>query len=188
MNKVLTFVFVFSCINSVSAQEREKPFERKGFTFGFSTGAGALTLSVNDSTQTRFAVSLPNLKAGYVINKKLALQILLPGSTYKYNHKSRGFEGVVVTGQYWLKDRWWVMAGAGLTLDAPAFWTIKEFREADFNTGFPALTFATGYEFWRKGNFALDIQYRIYAGQANLPDGGRRQGVSNTFNLGFNWY
>lgn len=34
----------------------------------------------------------------------------------------------------------------------------------------------------------MDIQYRIYAGQAGLANGSKIQGMSNMFILGFNWY
>lgn len=165
-----------------------KPTERKGFVIGLGVGAGALTLSAYDTIQTSFSTTLPNLKVGYMITNRLAILALLPGANYKYNEIDRGFEAVIIAGQYWIKDNWWVMGGTGLTFDAPAFYTVNDPKTAEFNTGIPAITFATGYEIWRKGRFALDLQYRIFNGKSSLPNGGQRKGVSNMLIVGFNWY
>ena len=123
-----------------------------------------------------------------MLNKRLALFALLPGSNYKYNEKDRGFEGVLIAGQYWLKNSWWILGGTGLTFDAPAFYTVKDPKTAGFYTGVPACTLATGYEVWHRKHFALDLQYRIFIGKANLPNSGQREGISNMFIVGFNWY
>lgn len=123
-----------------------------------------------------------------MLNKRLALLALLPGANYKYSGKDRGFEGLIVAGQYWLKDNWWVLGGTGVTFDAPAFYTVKDPKAAGFYTGLPSFTFAMGYEVWRKGRFALDLQYRVFIGQSNLPDNKHREGISNMFIVGFNWY
>ncbi len=190
MRKVLISILVLVIANGLMAQssKEQKPFERKGFTFGLSIGAGALTLSTHDTVKTTLAPTLPNLRIGYMLNSKFALQLLLPSSPYRYKDKARGFEGIVITGQYWVKDKWWLLGGAGTTLDAPAFWTIKDPKQADFHVGFPALTFATGYEVWRKKNLTLDVQYRIYAGQVKRGHEGTRQGMSNMLSVGLNWY
>ena len=165
-----------------------KPTERKGFVFGLGLGAGALTLNTNDTVQTTFSTTLPNIKIGYMISNRLALLATLPGANYQYNRKDRGFEAVIIAAQYWLKDNWWVMGGTGLTFDAPAFYTVKDPNIAAFYTGVPAFSFATGYEIWHKGRFALDLQYRIFLGKSNLPNDRQREGVSNMFIVGFNWY
>jgi hypothetical protein len=166
----------------------DKPMERKGFVIGVGLGAGVLTLNTNDTTNVSFSTTLPNIKIGYMVSQKLALLAVLPGANYKYNGKDRGFEGLIIAGQYWVKNNWWVLGGTGLTFDAPAFYTVKDPKTAEFNTGFPAFTFATGYEVWHKGRFALDLQYRIFLGKSNLPNNGQREGVSNMFIVGFNWY
>jgi hypothetical protein len=184
---ILTLSFV---INYSFAQTNSGNYsvERKGFVIGVGLGAGALTMNTNDTIRTSFSSSLPNIKVGYMLNKRLALLAVLPGANYKYNRKDRGFEAVIVAAQYWLKDNWWVLGGTGLTFDAPAFYTVKDAKTAGFYIGFPAFTFATGYEVWHKGRFALDLQYRIFLGKSNLPNSGQREGVSNKFIVGFNWY
>lgn len=191
MRKVFIALFyLVIAICELRAQQNQeiKSFERQGFTFGLSVGAGALTLSTHDSVKTTLAATLPNLRIGYVVSSRLALQLLLPGSPYQYQGKARGFEGILISGQYWVKDSWWVLGGLGLTLDAPAFWTIKEPKQADFRIGFPALAFAAGHEVYQKKNFTIDIQYRFYAGQVELDGGGKRQGFSNMLSVGFNWH
>ncbi|MCF8294585.1 MAG: hypothetical protein K9I34_00865 [Bacteroidales bacterium] len=161
--------------------------ERKGFVFGLGIGAGVLNLSTNDTLSVSLSATLPNIKVGYMINNRLALVALLPGANYKYNGNDRGFEGFILAGQYWLKDKWWVLAGTGLTFDAAAFYTVKDPGTAGFYTGIPAFSLATGYEIWHKGSFVLDLQYRVFLGKSNLPNDGYRKGISNMLTVGFNW-
>lgn len=177
-------------VNVVWAQENsiKKPFERKGFAIGVGLGAGALSLKANDTTSVTFSTTLPNIKVGFMVNKRLELLLMLPGANYKYHSKDRGFEGFVIGGQYWIKDNWWLLGGAGLTFDAPAFYTVKDPKTSGFYTGFPALSFASGYEVWHKGRFALDLQYRFFMGKSSLSNNGQREGFSNMLIVGFNWY
>ena len=186
----LLFIILICFANSLTAQTiAEKPTgERKGFIFGLGIGAGVLTLQTHDTTQVGFSTSLPNIKIGYLLNKKIAFFALLPGATYQQAGKTRGFEGIQLACQYWIKEKWWLMGGTGLTFDAPAFYTVKDPKTAEFYTGFPSYSFATGYECWRKGRFAIDIQYRIYMGKSNLLNNVERLGISNMFIFGFNWY
>ena len=189
MRKVLIITFVIIA-NYTFAQTNidNKPVERNGFVFGVGIGAGALILNTNDTTKVAFSTTLPNIKVGYMLNKKFALLALLPGANYKYKGKDRGFEGVIIAGQYWVKNNWWVLGGTGLTFDAPAFYTVKDPKTAGFYFGVPAFTFATGYEVWHNGRFAIDLQYRLFLGKYNLSNGGQREGISNMFIVGFNWH
>lgn len=188
--KKIFFVNLLLLANSIFAQENIKntSLERKGFLIGFGLGAGILTLNYNNTIQSSFSTTLPNIKVGWMLNKRMALMLTLPGATYKYQGKDRGFEGIIIAGQYWIKDKWWFMGGTGLTFDAPAFYTVSDTHNAKFYTGIPAFTFASGYEIWRKSRFALDIQYRVFWGQSILPNNHQRQGISNMFIVGFNWY
>jgi len=189
MRNLLIITLTLLTINSFAQTNLEKkPIERIGFVIGVGFGAGALKLNTNDTTKVAFSTTLPNIKVGFMASKRLALFVLLPGANYKYNGKDRGFEAITIAGQYWLKDKWWILGGTGLVFDAPAFYTVKDPKTAGFYTGFPALTFATGYEVWHKGRFALDLQYRVFMGKSNLPNSGQREGVSNMFIVGFNWY
>ncbi len=189
MQKLLIITLTLLTINTFAQTNLEKkPIERKGFLFGVGLGAGALKLDTNDTTKVAFSTTLPNIKVGFMAGKRLGLFVLLPGANYKYDGKDRGFEAITVAGQYWLLDKWWIMGGTGLTFDAPAFYTVKDPKNAGFYKGFPALTFSTGYEVWHKGQFALDLQYRVFMGKSKLANNGYREGISNMFIIGFNWY
>ncbi len=185
----LVFIILIIIANNTFAQNNlyKNTVERKGFIIGLGLGAGTLSLNTNDTSTLTFSTTLPNIKIGYLINERLALFAILPGANYKYKGNDRGFEGIVVAAQYWIKDKWWVNGGAGLTFDAPAFYTVDDLETAEFYTGFPSLSFATAYEIWQKGKFALDLQYRVFYGKSNIPNG-HRKGFSNMFIIGFNWY
>lgn len=185
---LLIFLVGITCTALAQSNDDAVTFERKGFVIGLGAGGGVLNLQTNDTVSTAFSPSLPNLKIGWMINSRLALVVLLPGAVYEYHGSSRGFEGIVAAAQYWVKDKWWVMGGIGLTFDAPAFYTVKDPSEAGFYTGFPALSVATGYEVWRKGHFALDLQYRFFSGKSELSAEVNRNGISNMLLVGFNWY
>lgn len=190
MSKLIIILFLSMSSGIVLSQSSQEVIliERKGFTFGTSAGAGLLTVSDHDTMSSQFAISLPNLRIGFMVRERLALQLLIPGSVYKNNGDTRAFEGFCISVQYWLKDKLWILGGAGLALDAPAFWSVDDPRKEDFNFGIPAVVGGMGYELWRKKNFTIDIQYRIYVGQVELDYGGQRHGVSNGFSIGFNWY
>jgi hypothetical protein len=190
MRKLFLALLLFGFTVRLFAQVPIKTtgFERKGFTFGFSAGAGILSLSAHDTTKTGFAPTIPNLQFGWMVSPRLAIQLLLPGSTYKYHDKTRGFEGYILTAKYWPRDNFWVMGGTGVCFDAPAFWTVNDPKKAVFNTGLPAITIAAGYEILHRNKFAIDLQYRFYYGQADLDDRATRKGISNMLSIGFNWY
>lgn len=187
----LTLIFICLLLFNVlygQSSDEQNSIQRKGFVFGVGFGAGSLTLNTNDTTTNAFSTTLPNIKVGYMINKRLAILALLPGANYKYKGKDRGFEAITIAAQFWAKERWWLMGGAGLSFDAPAFYTVRDPKTAKFYTGFPALTAGTGYEIYRKGKFAIDLQYRFFYGQSSLTNNGFRKGISNMFIVGFNWY
>ncbi len=188
MKKLFCLLMLFTFLTGVNAQSAGDTPARKGFAFGFSFGGGILNINANGTEINGFAPTLPNLYLGYSVNPKLTLQLLLPGSTYDLSGKTRGFEGYILSAKTWVKDRVWVMGGSGLCFDAPAFWTVSDPRKAEFNLGFPAFALGTGYEFYRKGRFTSDIQYRFYYGNTKLENGGNTRGVSNMLSVGFNWY
>ena len=175
-------------INSVFAQNEANKIEHKGFLIGVGLGAGTLSLTTNDTTTLSFSTSLPNIKVGWFINQRVAVLALLPGANYKFKQKDRGFEGLLIGGQYWLNDKCWVLGGAGLSFDAAAFYTVDDPKTAEFNTGFPAVAFALSYQVWSKGRFSIDVQYRTFYGNVDLANNGNRHGISNKLLLGFNWY
>lgn len=125
-----------------------------------------------------------------MISPRTALLLYLPGTVYAYKNegreRDRGFESIVPAVQYWVGDLLWLLGGVGLGLDAPAFYDIKEETERKFYFGTAALA-GVGYELWRKGRFALDLQGRVHYGNAKLPKG-RRDGLAFSLLVGFNFY
>ena len=184
---IITLVILANFTFAQNTMEK-KSFERKGFIFGLGMGVGSLSLNTNDTLSNSITATLPNIKIGYMLSNRFALLALLPGANYKYKEKDRGYEGFLLSGQYWVKNNWWVLGGAGLTFDAPAFYTVDDPKTAEFYAGLPALTFSTGYEVWHKGKFALDLQYRLFYGKSSIANNGFREGVSNMLIVGFNWY
>jgi hypothetical protein len=174
----------------VAAAAAQEPVlsERSGFSFGAALGAGTLRLNTNDTITSTVTSTLPNIRIAYQLRPDLAVGVLLPGAIYAYQGKDRGFEAVLLTGQYWFRERWWVLGGAGMTLDAPAFYTVSDPSAADFHTGFPALAAAVGYELWQKDGWVVHVQYRFFTGKTALPNGGERNGVSNMFSIGIDRY
>lgn len=80
------------------------------------------------------------------------------------------------------------MVGIGRRLDAPAFYTVSDPKTAGFFTGLPALTVASGYEFYQRKHMAMDLQYRFFYGHANIENNINRHGISTMVILGINWY
>jgi hypothetical protein len=190
MRSLLFLYFYIMTLLVVKAQSNEvtPAFNRKGFTFGLSAGAGILSMKTNGTEHTSFAATLPNFRIGYMIHNRLAIQMLQPGSPYRHENKDRVFEAFLLSAQYWVKDRIWVSGGAGMTFDAPAFWTLPGLKNPEFNIGFPAFAIAAGYEIKRWKNFTADIQYRFFYGKADLPDNGHRTGFSHMISVGLNLY
>ncbi|MDX2173062.1 MAG: hypothetical protein SFY56_08080 [Bacteroidota bacterium] len=190
--KHFIFILLLTFYNLVYSQSSEnKLVNRKGFVFGFALGASYVNLSrPGFANHQEISGSMPNFKFGMMLNNKTALNLYLPGSLYKYKisgrERDRGFEGITITMQYWLKDRWWLMGGGGVCMDAPAFYDIKDSTERKFYFGATIIA-GTGYELWRKGKFALDIQSRVQYGYTN-EFYGMKKGLALNILVGFNWY
>lgn len=189
MKSIFSVYVIIFCWCTGFAQEQK--FERHGFFFSASLGVSSLHLAMSGQpAEQQTALSFPNIKVGKMISSRSALLLHLPGSIYRYSgtgrSRDRGFEGIIPSFQYWIKDKWWALGGAGLTMDAPAFYDIKNENEHDFYFG-PALLASTGYEVWRKGKNTIDIQSRVHWGYSSVP-GGMRHGLAINFLIGFNLY
>lgn len=175
---------------SLLAQTTE--VERKGFFWGAAAGAGVLSLHVGDTLAfSGGGASFPNLRVGTMIGRRTAVLLLLPGTVYAWRlsgrTRDRGFEGVVPMLQYWPANRWWVSAGAGLGMDAPAFYDIKDSTERKFWIG-GALIAASGWELWQQQHFVLDLQARIHANVGLNHPAGTARGTALSLLVGVNWY
>jgi hypothetical protein len=188
--KGIMSALIIMTLTWLQAQEQTQN-NRNGWFFGTAGGVSVVHLSTAGlSTENQSSLSFPNFKVGKMIRNRTALLVYLPGSIYRYKgigrERDRGFEGIIPSVQYWLKPRWWVLAGAGLTFDAPAFYDIKSEDERKFYFG-PSVIAATGIELWRKNRFTLDIQARFHGGYSVIPEG-KRSGLNGSFLVGLNWY
>ena len=184
---ILSNLFIFAHAQTST----EKTTNKKGFIFGTAFGASFINLNFEPrQTQNEISASLPNFKIGTMISKRSALFVYLPGSIYTFNDsgrkRDRGFEGIIPSFQYWIKERWYILGGVGLGMDAPAFYDIKNEEERKFYFGTTVIA-GTGYEFWQKGKFAMDIQSRMHYGSVDVAEG-KLNGLAFSVLIGFNWY
>jgi hypothetical protein len=178
---------------AVAQMDSAAPVQRSGFIFGAAAGAGLLDLTGDGVSEGQhLSPSFPNLRIGYMVSPRTAVVVLLPGTIYRYEGvgeqdrpRDRGFEGIIPSIQYWVADRWWIMGGAGLTLDAPTFYDVQDASEGKYYMG-PSLSVGAGYEVWRRGSFSLDAQTRLHYGSARLADGETRKGTAWNLLLGVN--
>ena len=165
--------------------------KRDGFIFEFSLGGGVISIEDSEGLQTfdksQGAISFPELKFGYMLNNKLALTASMPGMIYEFKNNDRHFGGFIPSVQYWVKDRWWIHGGIGLAIDSPALYDIKENVNDDWNFGCAVMA-STGYEFYKKKNFALNVQSKIVMGRTFLDGDVHRDAVTFNIGLGFSWF
>ena len=189
MKSLLVYVFTFYTLLCFGQSETNQ-IERKGFVLGFGIGGGVISISDSDQEEpfdeAQGGGSFPNLKLGWMINERLAIFGLYSGMGYEYEDKDRSFDALMPSVQYWVKDRWWVNAGAGLAMDFPAIYEDK-IKDEDWNFG-GAVAFSTGYELAQKKNFALDLQTQLLMGWSSMENSKDREVVMFSIGLGFNWY
>jgi hypothetical protein len=164
---------------------------RDGFIFEFSLGGGVISIEDSEGIQTfdksQGAISFPELKFGYMLNDKLALTLSMPGNIYEFQDNDRHFGGFIPSVQYWVKDRWWIHGGVGLAIDSPALYDIKDNVNDDWNFGCAVMA-STGYEIYKKNNFALNVQSKLVLGRAFLEGDAHRDAVTFNIGLGFSWF
>ncbi|OEK04021.1 hypothetical protein [Roseivirga misakiensis] len=189
MKNLLFIVFTFCALLSYGQNETIQ-IERKGFIIGFGLGGGVISISDSDQEvpfdEAQFGGTFPNLKFGWMVNDRLAILGMYSGMGYEYEGKDRTFDAFMPSVQYWVKDRWWINAGAGLAMDFPAFYE-DNIEDEDWNFG-GAVSFSTGYELVQRRNFALDLQTQLQMGWTNINNNLDRDAVLLSFGIGFNWY
>ncbi|WP_397445283.1 hypothetical protein [Polaribacter sp. R77954] len=187
----IAFLFITTIATAQSNSIPERSFQREGFMFEFAIGGGIISTEDSDGIQSfdeaQGAFSFPDLKFGYMLNNRLALTLSIPGMIYSVNDNDRHFGGFIPAIQYWVKDRWWIHGGAGLALDSPALYDIKNNVNDDWNTGIAVMA-STGYDVYRKNNFALNVQSKLLLGGVNLNNGIDRDVVQFSVGIGFSWF
>lgn len=185
----IAFVLV-SSLSYAQKTNTEKTTNRDGFIFEFVVGGGFISLEDSSGIQTfdksQGTFVFPDLKLGYMLNDRLAITISMPGNIYEFQDNDRNFGGFIPSLQYWIKDKWWIHGGFGLAIDSPALYDIKDNVNDNWNFGH-AVMFSTGYEIYKKKNFALNVQSKLVMGRANLVGDTNRDAVLFNVGLGFSW-
>lgn len=168
----------------------ETTSQRDGFIFEFVVGGGIISIEDSAGIQTfdksQGTFVFPDLKFGYMLNEHLAITASMPGNIYEFQDNDRNFGGFIPSVQYWVKDRWWIHGGIGLAIDSPALYDIKDDINDDWNFGCAVMA-STGYEIYKKKNFALNVQSKLVLGRASLEGDTHRDAVIFNVGLGFSW-
>lgn len=185
----VAFAFV-SSITYAQNTNSETTTLRDGFIFEFVVGGGIISLEDSAGIQT-FDTSqgtfvFPDLKFGNMLNERLAITVSMPGNIYEFQDNDRHFGGIIPSVQYWVKDRWWIHGGIGLAIDSPALYDIEDDINDDWNFGCAVMA-STGYEIYKKKNFALNVQSKLVLGRAFLKGDTHRDVVIFNVGLGFSW-
>lgn len=181
---------LFTSITYAQNNNQNTSTERDGFIFEFVVGSGLISIEDSAGIQTfdksQGTFSFPDLKFGYMLNDRLAVTVSTPGMIYEFQDNDRHFGAVIPSLQYWFKDNWWVNGGIGLAIDSPALYDIKDHVNDDWNFGC-AVKVSTGYEFYKKKNFALNVQSNVVFGRAFLDGDAHRDGATINVGIGFSW-
>lgn len=184
---VITFL---SSVTYAQNSNQESTTQREGFIFEFVFGGGLISLEDSAGIQTfdesQGTFVFPDLKLGFMLNENLAITLSTPGNIYEFQDNDRHFGGLIPSVQYWVKDNWWIHGGIGLAIDAPALYDIKDSVNDDWNFGCAVMA-STGYEFYKKKNFALNVQSKLVLGRVNLGSDAHRDAVIFNVGLGFSW-
>ncbi len=180
---LLIFLFQFTFLFGQTPQKGD-------FMVGAAIGFSTLNLdSENYQSGNKTGLSFPNIKIGKMISDKTALLIYLPGTVYDFENaerdRQRGFEAVLLSAQYWIQNRAWVMGGIGLGLDAPAFYDIKTAEERNFNIGYAAAA-AVGFDVLKFNKSVIDIQGRVHYGSIDVEEE-RLKGTAFSILVGYNY-
>lgn len=183
----------FALVSSITYAQNtntETTTQREGFIFEFVVGGGIISIEDSAGIQTfdksQGTFVFPDLKLGYMLNDKLAITVSMPGNIYEFQDNDRNFGGFIPSLQYWVKDKWWIHGGIGLVIDSPALYDIKDNVNDDWNFGCAVMA-STGYEVYKKKNFALNLQSKLVLGRAFLDGDAHRDAVILNVGLGFSW-
>nr|WP_293295506.1 hypothetical protein [Allomuricauda sp.] len=168
----------------------ETTTKRNGFIIEFAVGGGIISIEDSAGIQTfdksQGTFVFPDLKLGHMLNENFAITVAMPGNIYEFQDNDRNFGGFIPSVQYWVKDRWWIHGGIGLAMDSPALYDIKEDINDDWNFGCAVMA-STGYEIYKKRNFALNVQSKLVLGRVSLEGDAHRDAAIFNIGLGFSW-
>jgi hypothetical protein len=159
-----------------------------GPTFGVAVGVSRLRLTD--------LPSLPGVRgtdvsigwhAGWQTAGRFAVLLAATSSPYRYagggRSRKRAFESITPTVEYRASDQLRLQAGAGLQLDAPVFWDVRNAPgERRFSRGLGVVLGASVTP-GRSSSWQPELRARWNRGFADLPEG-RVQGQATALLLG----
>jgi hypothetical protein len=184
---IIAIILMLSSMQAFAQDNQPEP-NRNGFVIGVSAGAGYLSIE-GDAAPETFEdgdISFPNLKIGWMLTPNTALLLSMPGMAYEAQGVDRSFDALIPSVQHWVRPNWWINGGVGLGLDTPAFYEDKVKGQDKLIMG-PAFMISTGYEVYKKGTFAIDLQGTIHAGHM-YTDGDHYDAGAIHVGVGFNFY
>lgn len=191
MKNVFLLLACFSVI--AAAAQSSSSIERKGFVIGASLGAANAWHRFPSTTQHTFDFAF-GLKAGWMAAHRTA--ILLSSSVTGYDYsgtgraRKRDFGIVAPSVQQWINEKAWIMGGAGLAVDAPVFFDIRDAEESEWETkyftGF-GFVISAAYEMLQKKSWAINLEARCTYRNVRLHEG-RSTGISPGLLVGVSFY
>jgi hypothetical protein len=192
MIKSILTVFLITLVSVLHSQN--KPLiEKKGFVFGTSFGLSHSIQTFPNKLQNNTDFGF-DLKFGYMLKPNVALLLTSNISAYDYigigRPRKRDFGVLAPSVQYWLHEKFWVLAGIGLGVDAPVFFDIKDpennKEETQYHTGLGILG-AVGYDFYHGKSFTFDLKARMTYRNVNITEG-KTTGFAPSILIGVNFY
>jgi outer membrane protein W len=192
MKKTIITVLL-SSLSVLSYAQNEQMVTRKGFVFGTSIGVSNSIQSFPNKSQNDIGFGL-GVKLGYMINPNITILLTTNVSGYEYSGigrtRKRDFGILAPSVQYWFKERFWVLGGIGLGVDAPVFFDIKNpetnKEETEYHSGL-GIVGAIGYDIYQGKKFTIDLKARITYRNVNITEG-KTSGVSPSLLIGINFY
>lgn len=192
MKKAIITILLLS-FTIVSYAQNEQAIIKKGFVFGTSIGISNSIQSFPNTSQNDIDFGL-DFKLGYMIKPNIAILLTSNVSGYEYSGigrtRKRDFGVLAPSLQYWFKERFWVLGGIGLGLDAPVFFDIKDpetnKEDIEYYSGL-GIVGAIGYDIYQVKNFVIDLKARITYRNVNITEG-KTSGVSPSLLIGINFY
>lgn len=192
MKKAIIIILLLS-FTILSYAQNEQIVTRKGFVFGASIGISSSIQSFPNTSQNDIDFGL-DLKLGYMIKPNIAILLTSNVSGYEYSGigrtRKRDFGVLAPSLQYWFKERFWLLGGIGLGLDAPVFFDIKDpetnKEETEYHGGL-GIVGAIGYDIYQGKKFVIDLKARITYRNVNITEG-KTSGISPSLLIGINFY
>ena len=100
--------------------------------------------------------------------------------------RKRDFGVLAPSVQYWFKERFWLLGGIGLGLDAPIFFDIKDPEETKYHSGL-GIVGAIGYDIYQGKKFTIDLKARMTYRNVNITEG-KTSGISPALLIGINFH